>query len=147
MSDYVHFSYWALVIPVQCNPCLNSKPATCPRQDSHYRLLIWSVRKREREGEREIVGVKKGKDMVLYSAVSSPSDRAQSTLHFTPWQTCSFRHQVDFSWKDSVTLQSCATTIQSHDTSPLLSTARYSFIKLNEQELMLRVHINKAYSQ
>ena len=27
---------------------------------------------------------------------------AQSTVHFTPWQTCSFRHQLDFSRKHSI---------------------------------------------
>ena len=27
---------------------------------------------------------------------------AQSALHFTPWQTCSFRHQLDFSGKHSI---------------------------------------------
>ena len=26
---------------------------------------------------------------------------AQGTIHFTPWQTCSFRHQLGFSWKHS----------------------------------------------
>ena len=41
------------------------------------------------------------KGMFLYSAVSSPLDRSK---HFTPWQTCSFRHQVEFSGKRSVTL-------------------------------------------
>ena len=45
-------------------------------------------------------GLKKG--MFLYSAVSSPLDRSsQSTLHFTPWQTCSFQHQLGFSGKHS----------------------------------------------
>ena len=43
------------------------------------------------------------KGMFLYSAVSSPLARDRSK-HFTPWQTCSFRHQVEFSGKLSVTL-------------------------------------------
>ena len=29
----------------------------------------------------------------------------KSALHFTPWQTCSFQHQLDFSGKQSATLQ------------------------------------------
>ena len=30
---------------------------------------------------------------------------AKSTLHFTPWQTCSFQHHLNFSEKHSTTLQ------------------------------------------
>ena len=41
----------------------------------------------------------KGKGTFLYSAVSSPLDRSQLFTLFLPWQTCSFRHQLDFSSK------------------------------------------------
>ena len=37
--------------------------------------------------------------MFLYSAVSSLS--TQSTSHFTPWQTCSFPHQLGLAGKHS----------------------------------------------
>ena len=39
---------------------------------------------------------------------------AQNALHFTPWQTCSFRHQLGFSVKHSATLLFRAKTIHSH---------------------------------
>ena len=38
----------------------------------------------------------KGKGMILCSAIASPLDYSKSTLHFALWQTCSFRHQLDF---------------------------------------------------
>ena len=43
----------------------------------------------------------KGKGMFLYSAVSSLLDRSKRFTLFLPWQTCSFRHQLDFSGKHS----------------------------------------------
>ena len=46
-----------------------------------------------------------GKSMFLYIAQCPVRWTAQSTLHFTPWQTCSFQHQLDFSGKYSATLQ------------------------------------------
>ena len=55
---------------------------------------------------------------------------AQSTLHFTPWQTCSFLHQLRFSGKHS-----SQAAIAHEDYSLIfqpLSIARYSFIKLRE---------------
>ena len=54
----------------------------------------------------------------------------QSALHFTPWRTCSFQCYLDFSGKNSATLQ-----LLSKDysfTYPPLSVARYSFIQLSE---------------
>ena len=39
--------------------------------------------------------------MFLYSAVSSPLDRSKRFTLFLPWQTCSLRHQLGFSWKHS----------------------------------------------
>ena len=40
----------------------------------------------------------------LHSTVFSPSDFSEHfTLH--PWQTCSFRHHIDFSGKHSASLQ------------------------------------------
>ena len=39
--------------------------------------------------------------MFLYSAVSSPLDRSNRFTLSLPWQTCSFRHQLGFSWKHS----------------------------------------------
>ena len=55
---------------------------------------------------------------------------AQSTLHFTPWQTCSFRHQVDFSGKHSAMLQLLHEDYSL--TFPPLSITRYSSIQLSE---------------
>ena len=43
----------------------------------------------------------KGTGMFLDSAVSSPLDRSERLTLFLPWQTCSFRHQLDFSGKHS----------------------------------------------
>ena len=54
----------------------------------------------------------------------------QSTLHFTPWQTCSFQHQPDFSGN-----RSSRAAIMREDysvTFPPLSIARYSFIQPSE---------------
>ena len=51
---------------------------------------------------------------------------AQSALHFTPWQTCSFRHQLGFSGK-----QLCVKTIYSLIFPPP-SIAGYSFIQLGK---------------
>ena len=39
---------------------------------------------------------------------------AQSPLHFTPWQTCSFRHQLVFSWKQSAVPAIIAQRLFSH---------------------------------
>ena len=68
----------------------------------------------------------KSKDMFLYSAVSSPLDHSK---RFTPWQTRSFRHQLDFSGKHS---SHAATSKHSHFLQ-VLSIARCSFIQLSEQ--------------
>ena len=65
------------------------------------------------------------KYMFFYSAVST-----QSALHFTPWQTCSFRHQLDFSGKHSAITQ-----LLHKNRSPTFkppSIARYSFTQLSE---------------
>ena len=43
----------------------------------------------------------KGKGMFVYSAVSSPLDFSKRFNLFLPWQTCSFRHKLGFSWKHS----------------------------------------------
>ena len=40
-----------------------------------------------------------GKGKFLYSAVSSPYRTAQSALHLTPWQTCSFKGHFNLSGK------------------------------------------------
>ena len=58
---------------------------------------------------------------------------AQSALHFTPWHTFSFRHQLDFSGKHQACCKYYAKTIHSRICmlhSP--SLARYSFIQLRE---------------
>ena len=56
----------------------------------------------------------------------------QSALHFTPWQTCSFERQLDFSGKHSATRQ----LLREDDsfTYPPLSTARHSILQLSELE-------------
>ena len=46
---------------------------------------------------KNTLGQKKGKGMFLYSTALNRS----SDLHFNPWKTCSFRHQLDFSGKHS----------------------------------------------
>ena len=48
--------------------------------------------------------VKKEEGMFLYGAVSSPLDRSKRFMPHRQ-QTCSFRHQLDFSGKNSATLQ------------------------------------------
>ena len=55
---------------------------------------------------------------------------AQCDLHFTPWQTCPFRHQLDFSEKHS---SQAANRREDYSlTFPPLSIARYSLIQLSE---------------
>ena len=67
--------------------------------------------------------------MFLYSAVSNPLDRSKRfTLHL--WQTCLFRHQLDFSGKNSAMLQLLHEDYSL--TFPLLSIARCSYIQLRE---------------
>ena len=39
--------------------------------------------------------------MFLYSVVSSPLDRSKRFILFLPWYSCSFRHELGFSWKHS----------------------------------------------
>ena len=55
---------------------------------------------------------------------------AQNALHFTPWQTCSFRHQLGFSGTHSAMLQLLCKYYSL--TFPPLSIARYSFIQLRQ---------------
>ena len=74
-------------------------------------------------------GKKKAK-VCFYIALYLVTWTAQSTLHFTPWQTCSFRHQLDFSGKHS-----SHASITSEDysfTFPPLSIVMYSFKQLSE---------------
>ena len=55
---------------------------------------------------------------------------AHSSLHFNPLQTCSFRHQLDFSGKNS-----SDEAITRENYSPIFPSpfiARYSFIQLSE---------------
>ena len=52
---------------------------------------------------------------------------AQNTLHFTPWQTCSFRHQLNFSGKHLATQQLLREDYSV--TFPPPSIARYSFLQ------------------
>ena len=55
---------------------------------------------------------------------------AQSALHFTPWQTCSFRHQLDFSRKHS---SHAAIMCEAYSLIfPPLSTARLTFTQMSE---------------
>ena len=57
---------------------------------------------------------------------------AKSALHVTRWQTCSFWHQLDFSWKH---YSHAAITRNDYSlTFPPLPIARYSFIQLCELE-------------
>ena len=64
------------------------------------------------------IALKKVKCMILYNTVSA--------LHFTVWQTCSFRNQLDFSGKHSVMPQLlCEDYLL---TFPLLSRARHSYV-------------------
>ena len=81
---------------------------------------------------------KKGKGMFLYSAVSSPLDRSNSFTLFLPWQTCSFRHQLGFSWKHS---SHAPTTTRS--TFPPISIVRYSFIQLSDRGAVERTKMPK----
>ena len=62
----------------------------------------------------------------VYSAVST----AQSALHFTPRQTCSFQRQLDISGKHLATLQSLCEDYSF--TYPPLSIAGYTLIQLGE---------------
>ena len=69
--------------------------------------------------------IQKGKGMFLYS-VSSPLDHS-NRFTLLPWQTCSFRHQLDFSGKHS-----SHAAIMHEDypfTFPPLSIVRYLFIQ------------------
>ena len=47
----------------------------------------------------------KGKKVRSYISWYPVLVTAQSALHFTPWQTCSFQRHLDFSWKQSAMLQ------------------------------------------
>ena len=65
--------------------------------------------------------------MCFYIAhVSSPLDRSKRFTLFLPWQTCSFRHLLDFSWKHSSHAEDNSITFPPH------SKARYSFTQLIE---------------
>ena len=64
--------------------------------------------------------MKEVKGMFLYSAVSN----------FTPWQTCSFRQQLQFSGKHSAMPQLLHRVYPL--TLPTLSMNRYSFIQQSE---------------
>ena len=67
---------------------------------------------------------------MFYTVLSPVRWNAQITLLFTPWQTCSFRHQLDSSEKHS---SHAAITRESYSlTFPPPSIARYSFIHLSE---------------
>ena len=84
----------------------------------------------------------------LYSAVSSPLDRSKRFTLFLPWQTCSFRHQLGFSWKHS----SHAAITRKHYSLPFtpLSIARYSFIQLSRlrrREENENAQTSKRYSK
>ena len=70
--------------------------------------------------------------MFLHSAVSSPLDRSKRFILFLPWQTCSFRHQLDLSGKYSS--HAAITRNDYSPTFPPLSIARYSFIQLSQLE-------------
>ena len=81
----------------------------------------------------------KGKGAFLYSVVVSPGLYTSPPgrpvpLHFTPspWQTCSFQHQLNMSGKNSATLQ--LLRIGYSLKYPLPSIARYSVIQLSELE-------------
>ena len=75
---------------------------------------------------------KEGKGMLLYSVVSRPLDRSKRFTLFLPWhynETCSLRHQLEFSGKHS-----SHAAITRNDYSPTFpSITRYSFIQLSEQ--------------
>ena len=74
---------------------------------------------------------KEGNGMLLYSAVSRPLDRSKRFTLFLPWhynETCSLRHQLEFSGKHS-----SHAAITRNDYSPTFpSITRYSFIQLSE---------------
>ena len=62
-------------------------------------------------------------------------------LHFTPRQTCSFRHQLDFSGKHSC---HAANTREDYSLAfPPLSIGRYPFIQLGELGRMARTKMPK----
>ena len=61
--------------------------------------------------------------------VSTPLARSKRFTLFLPWQTCSFRHQLGFSWKHSS--QAAITRNDYSLTCPPLCIARYSFIQLS----------------
>ena len=74
--------------------------------------------------------VKKKVRVCFYIAHNPVSTTAQSALHFTPWQTCSFWHQLDFSGKHY-----SRAAIMCNDYSlifPTPSLTRYSFVQLSQ---------------
>ena len=63
---------------------------------------------------------------------------AQSALHFTPWQTCLFRHQLDFSGKHSTSHAAKFTCKDYSLIFPPPSITRYSFSFIQLSELRCR---------
>ena len=65
--------------------------------------------------------------MFLHSMVTNPL-ACSKTSHFTPWQSCPFRHQLDFSRKIQPRTNYCMNTI----IFPPLSIARNSVTQLSK---------------
>ena len=86
-----------------------------------------------------VIGSKK---VCFYIAhVSSPLDHSNRFTLFLLSQTCSFRHQLGFSWKHS---SHAAITREDHSLIfPQPSIARYSFIQLSE----LGCHVENENAQ
>ena len=59
-----------------------------------------------------IITLHYGIDVKVWFYMENSIQSAQSALHFTPWQTCSFRHQLNLTRKRLAMLQYCANTIQ-----------------------------------
>ena len=119
-SNYVCFS---IDICFSIYVCFNTYSVS--RCNSYSHNYVCSIIARTR------ITISKVKGKVCFHVPKYPVRwTAQGTLHFTPWQTCSFRHQVDFSGKHSAILQLL------HEyyslTFPLPSIATYSSIQLSE---------------
>ena len=77
-----------------------------------------------------VMPTSEGKKVRSYIALYPVHRTAQSALHFTHWQTCSFQGHFNFFGKYSATLQLLREGYSF--TYPPVFIARYSFIQLSE---------------
>ena len=119
---------WMRRSNISCWNCCEKRCRLAPPSDARRPRLPPNpaIHKHDRKGMYV-------KGMLLYSTVSSPLDRSKSFTLFLPWQTCSFRHQLGFSWKHSNHVAiTCVTVDYSLIFPQVSSIARYSFIQLSE---------------